>query len=136
MASIEDNKAAVRAFFDTVNTHGLIAGVETLADDATWWAPGETRSKAVMIERVASVGDIFAEPFQMTPGTMTAEGDRVAAEATSIGHLRNGSTYANTYHFLFTVRDGVITSVREHNDTRHAAEIFATLLADAGQPAA
>ena len=57
--------------------------------------------------------------FRFECGTLTAEGDRVAAEAKSFAELKNGRKYANHYHFLFTFRDNRIASVREHCDTMH-----------------
>ena len=117
----------MRAFFDTVNAEGLVAAIRTMAEDSTWWAQGATHGRSEMIDLIAGFGDVLAEPLRITPGTLTAEGDRVAAEATSAAVLKNGTRYANSYHFLFTLRDGKITSVREHNDTKHSAEVFGTL---------
>jgi ketosteroid isomerase-like protein len=55
---------------------------------------------------------------------MTAEGDRVAVEAKSFATMEDGRVYANSYHFLLTVRDGKVTTVREYMDTIHARETF------------
>lgn len=54
----------------------------------------------------------------------TAEGSRVAVEATGRVALRNGKTYQNRYHMLFEVTGGLISSVREYCDTT-ALQAFA-----------
>jgi len=48
---------------------------------------------------------------------MTAEGDKVAVEADSQAELANGIPYANKYHFLVTLRDGLITGIDEYSCT-------------------
>ena len=55
---------------------------------------------------------------------MTAEDDRVAVEATSFATMEDGRVYANSYHFLVTIRDGKVATVREYMDTIHARETF------------
>ena len=55
---------------------------------------------------------------------MIAEGDKVAVEARSHADLVGGGVYANEYHFLVTLRDGLVQSVREYSDTHHMKETF------------
>ena len=55
---------------------------------------------------------------------MIAEGDKVAAEATSHVAIQGGATYQNAYHFVFEFQDGRIARVKEYNDTKHAADTF------------
>ena len=62
-------------------------------------------------------------------GTQPAEGERVAVEAESHGELNNGAIYNNHYHFLFIVRDGKITAIKEYNDTKHASDVLGFLFA-------
>jgi len=50
----------------------------------------------------------------------TVEGERVALEARGEGTLTNGRIYRNRYHFLFIVRGGKISSVREYADSAPA----------------
>jgi ketosteroid isomerase-like protein len=52
---------------------------------------------------------------------ITAEEDRVAAEATSTGIANpwNGRRYASFYHLLMRVRDRQILLYKEYQDTLH-----------------
>jgi ketosteroid isomerase-like protein len=55
---------------------------------------------------------------------MTAEGDRVAVEATSFGYLSHAHDrpYNNFYHNLYRIRDGKIVLFKEYQDTLHALD--------------
>ena len=72
------------------------------------------------------VVDTLKGPILITPKVLTAEGDRVAVEAKSLAHTNSGRTYNNRYHFLITVHDGLVTSVKEYLDTMHANAILCT----------
>ena len=63
--------------------------------------------------------------------SMTAEDDRVSAEMRGECELVNGAVYNNEYHFLFTVKDGQITMMKEYLDTRMVDDILAPLFASA-----
>lgn len=67
----------------------------------------------------------FVDGLRFTPGTMTAEDDRVAVLADSDGELVSGGRYDNKYHFLFRLRDGLITHVWEYGDTYQSWKAFA-----------
>jgi ketosteroid isomerase-like protein len=68
--------------------------------------------------------EIAPKGIQVTPKTMTAEGDRVAVEAESYAETITGKIYRNQYHFLITVRNGKVQSVKEYLDTMHTNEVF------------
>lgn len=68
----------------------------------------------------------FRAPLQLTWTGWTAERERVAVEAESLGTLEDGRTYNNRYHFLFVVRDGAIVELRIYLDTQHAVDVFCT----------
>lgn len=55
---------------------------------------------------------------------VVAEGDQVVAEWTSRATARNGGEYHNRNAGIFTVRDGMIVSVREYTDTQHVAQVL------------
>jgi ketosteroid isomerase-like protein len=100
-----------------------------LADTATWWVQGNfalsgTKSKKEFAELIGGLGSKIDGGLRVTPKGITAEGERVAVEAESYAKMKNGKTYQNTYHFLFTVRDGKIQSVKEYLDTIHANEVL------------
>ena len=54
---------------------------------------------------------------------MVAEGDTVAAEVRSEMHFGD-RVYANEYHDLFVIRDGLIVHGREYFDTGKVAAFF------------
>jgi len=55
---------------------------------------------------------------------LTAEGERVAIEATSRGTTFRGDVYAQQYHFLLRVRNGKIIAFREYMDTELARKVL------------
>jgi ketosteroid isomerase-like protein len=55
-----------------------------------------------------------AKPLAFTIDALTAEGDRVVAEARSEGLLIDGQPYGNTYVFVFKVQGGRIAWIAEH----------------------
>ena len=126
---LEANKAVVRAFLEAFGQGGFAAALRYLSDDCRWWTAGATYDK----EQIAGLGrwmsSHLVDGIRMEVGSLTAEGDRVAAEARSHAPLRNGQVYANQYHYLCRVADGRIVDVREHCDTHHAKTVFATLAA-------
>ncbi len=119
----DDNRKTALKMVETMGAGGLDESL--LTDDVTWWVPGRgTVTKAEFKGMAVAFRQMLAGPFSLTVKGVTAEGDRVAVEAESLGKLRNGKTYNNTYHFLFLFRDGKIYQAKEYNDSAHAAEIF------------
>ena len=126
---IEENKRTILGFFENLSAGNGEAVLGALADSATWWIQGNfplsgTKSKKEFAAVVAELGSKIDGGLRVTPKGITAEGDRVAVEAESYAKMKNGKTYQNTYHFLFTVRDGKIQSVKEYLDTIHANEVL------------
>jgi ketosteroid isomerase-like protein len=79
---------------------------------------------------VAKFVNIFAQAPAMTPGRITAEGDRVCVEQSSRGgKTHGGNSYGNDYHMLFKLRDGLICEVREYMNPLMAAPLMAELAA-------
>ena len=79
---------------------------------------------------------IFAGIFEgggptLTIRSLTAEEDRVVAEFTSDGTLRNGDVYHNEYLFLFRIRDGRIAYVGEYFNPDVVREKIAPAMAAA-----
>ena len=63
---------------------------------------------------------------------MTAEEDRVCVEQTARGGItRGGLSYANDYHLLFRLRDGLIVEVREYMNPLMIAGVTAEMAAAA-----
>jgi len=127
--SIEDNKKVVVGFFENLSAGNASGAFGTMADSATWWIQGNfplsgTKTKAQFMHLAADLMSKIDGGLTVKVTAMTAEGDRVAAEAESYAKMKNGKTYQNRYHFLCVVRDGKIQSVREYLDTMHANEVL------------
>ena len=124
---IEENKRLVSEWFARLDAGDLNGALDMLTEDATWWiaggveqTPGSGEHTKEQVRRLLSnMGRQLKEGLRMRVHGLTAEADRVAAEVTSRGELRNGKVYANEYHFALTLRDGKIARVREYMDTKH-----------------
>ena len=102
-----------------------------LADSATWWVGGTiegisgTKDKAAFGQMLSELSGLATTgAIKLTPNEWTAQGDRVAVETESYCELQNGRVYNNQYHFVFVLRDGKITSVKEFLDTEHTRAVF------------
>lgn len=126
--STETNKQIVTDFWKKFSAGDLDAALAMLSDTATWWVAGEpekfplagTKTKAQFAELAGGTTKAMPKGLRVTPTAFTAEGERVAVEATSYGEMNNGKVYKNLYHFLFVIRAGKIQEVREYLDTIHA----------------
>ena len=56
-----------------------------------------------------------------------AQGDEAAIEYTARGKTRRGDIYENNYLVRFTIRNGLITSVRPYFDTHYVHKVLANL---------
>jgi uncharacterized protein len=52
------------------------------------------------------------------------DGESVVIEALTEGETADGVRYDSPTVYIFETRDGLITSLREYNDTRLAAQVF------------
>ena len=129
--SLEENKRIARELFERFDAGDAAGALDTLADDATWWIAGKpeqqpaagAHTKEQMAALLSNMMNQLSDGLRMTVKGVVAEGDRVAVEVESDGELRNGRRYSQQYHFVLTIRDGKIISVREYLDTQH---VFAT----------
>ena len=83
-----------------------------------------TYSRERIVELAESMHSAFPQGFRIFIRDMIAENDKVAVEAVSEGTHVSGIEYRNEYHFLFTLRDGKITSVKEYMDTDLARRVL------------
>ena len=136
-AEREANKALVRRFFEVTGSQGFAAALDLVADDVLWWMPGEgDLTKADMIAAAIRASAYLDGTMGSEILTLTAEEDRIAAEVRGRARRKTGMAYDNIYHFLFRVRDGMIAEIREHHDTKYAADLWADPDSGAGsQPA-
>ena len=107
------NHQLVRDFFAALSTGNLPDTL--LTPDMTAWtttsgtAPGQKYQGGVKL-----LQSVFEGGLAYTIDSLTAAGDRVAAEVRSHGKLVNGQAFHNTYVFMFRIRDGRIAAVAEH----------------------
>ncbi len=117
MSDIQTNKAVALDFLKSLETRPRF---DLVAPDARWWIQGygflSLAEFKALVERVAGT----KAPSHMTIRNVTAEQDRVAIECDGKGRQHDGRRYENTYHFLFFVRDGLVSEVHEHFDTGYA----------------
>jgi ketosteroid isomerase-like protein len=103
----------VHDFFDAVSAGELPDAL--LTEDMTGWiTTGGTMPKASYQRLIRILARMCAEPIRFTVDSITAEEDRAVAEVRSTATLINGEPYAQTYVYVFRIRDGRIASVAEH----------------------
>jgi ketosteroid isomerase-like protein len=119
----EDSVRVVSEFFERMNTGGDIFALT--ADGYSWWAAGVGEVQGRFGEIGEALGGQLDGGMTMEVKGITAQGERVAVETESLAKLKNGRVFNNQYHFLFVVKDGKITSIKEYNDTAHANATWA-----------
>jgi len=125
-------KAIAARLFERFSAGDAVGVLDMMSDDATWWLPGTpgqlpvvgTRSKAQIARLFEAMANQLDSPLAMTVKSAIAEGNEVAMEVESLGHLKNGRTYNQHYHFRITVRDDKICAVREYLDTLHVQDVW------------
>jgi ketosteroid isomerase-like protein len=126
-ARLSANKDLVRRFFASFETRGFAAASALVSDDVVWWNAGfgdlTKAGYAALAE--GSEEHIEGGRYRFTIRSLTAEEDRVSAVVDGHATRKTGAAYNNNYHFLFTIRDGMIIAIREYHDTHYAAEIWA-----------
>jgi ketosteroid isomerase-like protein len=132
MSDIQTNKAVAARLFDRFSAGDVPGVLALMSDDATWWLPGKpgqlpvvgTRTKAQIQRLFENMTGALDGPLKMTVKSAIAEGDEVALEVESLGHLKNGRIYNQHYHFRVVVQGGKIAAVREYLDTLHVQETW------------
>lgn len=127
-------REAVEGYFAAVSA-GDAAGLRALfTDDVRWRVPkgaiapyaglheGAEKIVGMMLD---AVGRSFVPGSQRTEIRLLLFGDDVAcAETEMTARTPDGRDYRNDYTFFFELRDGRIAEIREHVDTRYAADFF------------
>lgn len=109
----EANKALARAYFDALLQGGVPDDLVT--DDFAGWTTLGGAVDGRSYQQMTKMLRIWCpEHLEFTIKSLTAEDDRVVAEAESKATLFNGEPYQNTYVFVFRMRNGRISSVAEH----------------------
>ena len=128
--SIEQlNKEKAVAFFAALNSGDVAAIVGSYADDGRCVTMGNTLisgtyDKAQISAAAGGIFQVFPKGIRFTIDAMTAEGERVAVEATSEGLHVSGQIYSNQYHFLMRFRDGQLVEFKEYMDTERVTDIL------------
>ncbi len=125
----EQNKELAKQLIEALSR----ADADTIArlydQDFTLWTAGSlpfsgTKNRDVAVAGIPQVLGMFPQGLEFEIVAMTAEGERVAIEATSRGKHVSGLDYANQYHFLMRAQNGKVVEFREYMDTEHAREVF------------
>lgn len=105
--------AVARAYFAAVEAGELPD--ELCCDDMTAWiTTGGSMDKAAYQGLIRLLARMCASPVRFTIDAITAEQDRVIAEARSEATLIDGQDYRQTYVFALRIRDGRIAHIAEH----------------------
>ncbi len=117
-----------RAYFAAVTAGELPDSL--LTDDMTAWLTTEgVKSKKEYQAAIRLLARMCAQPIRFTIDAITAQEDRVLAEARSKARLINGEPYEMTYVFSFRIRDGRIAWIAEHYNALIVREKLFPLMA-------
>lgn len=130
--SIEDNKALVLKACQYLSDRQLPSLFALIHMDGSWSIPyrsdmfayggfkDKTTFSAVLTQFLAGFTS-----FSFTVIGIVAEGDRVAVEARSEGVGPGTAVYKNVYNMIFTIKNGMLHTVREFFDPFEVAAYVA-----------
>jgi ketosteroid isomerase-like protein len=129
MVDLEKNKAVAKRFFELLSAGDADGLMAMYSDTFSCWTAGSlpfsgTHPRDEVKAMIQGVAGVFPSGWCFTVRTLTAEDDRVAAEAECRGLHVSGKRYDQRYHFLFRIRDGKIDELREYFDTMHANDVL------------
>lgn len=129
------NAEIARRFLQAFWDGEVDKGLALCADDARWTFQKSLRSPrhAGIREAVDWLNDTLVSGFDPDSGyevevhNTIAEGGEVAMEYTARGRTAAGDVYENNYLVRFTIREGMIRSVRPYFDTLYVHRRLAPL---------
>jgi ketosteroid isomerase-like protein len=132
MNTTELSESVVSAYIDAIAAGETDRLPEMFAEDATWTLIGDLPMSGTWHGRKGifedflglAFGRIDASTLVLTTTSLIATGDKVVAEWTSSAAVHGGGQYEQSCIGIFTVRDGMIASVREYFDTDHARRVL------------
>ncbi|WP_340314914.1 nuclear transport factor 2 family protein [Rhizorhabdus argentea] len=126
-----ENKDLIRRFVASYEKGDIEGRLEMMHDDVVWWTTGGdlfpyagARNKIEYAATSRAVAAKVKNSFRLEIVGMVAEDDCVAMEAKGHGATPAALPYNNLYHFLFKIRDGKISEVKEYMDTLYAKTIL------------
>ncbi|MEN5107308.1 nuclear transport factor 2 family protein [Pseudomonas sp. TWI672] len=112
-------------YLSRVSSGDIDKALELLSSDAKVWFPDKGHMNREELRDILKYAKTcFVDRIALVPYGVTAEGERVAVEVKGDAALKSGAAYDNKYHFLFIVKDGLITDLREYLDTIPAQKAF------------
>ena len=126
------NKKVVRDAYTAISSGDAEGFFDRLSDDVEWYFIGSHRFSGTMKGKEQIVNDLFNVLGDQLEGTgisleikqLIAEGDKVVAEMQGTSRSVSGKDYNNTYNIILTVKNGLITEMREYLDTELITEVF------------
>jgi ketosteroid isomerase-like protein len=130
MGTVADHKNVALAWLRAclaVNEEHLL---ELTHEDCEFFLVGDLpgsgwKSREEWLAGWRDVVPALPRPLVITVGAVTAEDDRVAVEAETLGVVADGKAYNNQYHFFFRIQDGKVREFKEYFDTLHVFHTFA-----------
>ena len=130
--STERNRKVADELFARLTAGDIPGALATMTEDATWVAAGRredlpaagTYDKRRLEKLFKAMLGQLKDGLKMTVKGGIAERDKLSLETESLGHLTNGRTYNQHYHFFIEFRAGKICAVREYLDTQHAYNVW------------
>ena len=128
----DENRKVADQLFERLSAGDIPGALALLTDDVAWLVAGRredlptagTYDKKRIEKLMSAMLGQMKTPMTFTLTGRVAEGDKVAVEAESVGHLKNGRTYTQHFPFLLEFRGGKICAVREYLDTIHAYNVW------------
>ena len=123
-----ESEAAVRRFFEALNTGDLEKIRPNVHPDATWTPMGKTipgagvhvGRKGIVDEFLGPIRGLFVDGDPKNSiQNLFSKGDKVLAETHGTGTFRSGKVYDNRYCWVVEVKDGMILTIREYMDTAY-----------------
>jgi len=132
IAAKNANEQAVLDFFTGLSTGDLDNIRPFLTEDSVWQpmvrdipGAGEYRGNQIIDDFLGPVRGMFApgDP-KVHVAAIFSDGDMVAVESTSTGHVADGREYNNSYAWVFRMKDGKIARLHEYMDSHYVARLF------------
>lgn len=127
----ETHRAIVERYFASVQSGDPEIGA-LFSDDAVWIAPQSSplgrrhEGRAAVLELMGNGVGLYdlSQPMEIEVDTMAAEGEHVFVEMTLSARTLAGEPYLNHYVFVFRIRDGLITEIREYFDSHYGQRML------------